>query len=166
MTVHPLPAAGLVLSGSLQAAVGITGLSLLLASGATCQPLAPTLLTAGEMGADPDAGWAEVAVDDDPLARLQSPQLLHRDQGAVVGRLGGGDSAGRVGRVVGLGDRLVADQLGAELQRTHVGQPGEEDLGPVAVEDGGGPIPVAMDQMGLVMPDRQQLDALPPPSGG
>jgi hypothetical protein len=39
-------------------------------------------------------------------------------------------------------------------------RPNEEDLGPVAVEDGGGPVPVAMHQLGLVMPDAEQLDAL------
>jgi hypothetical protein len=99
--------AGVTPGGPLADAVALTGLSLLLASGATCQPLAPALLTAGEVRADLDAGRAQMAVDDDPLARLEAPQLLHRDQGPITGRLGGGDAAAWVGRVVGLGDRLI-----------------------------------------------------------
>jgi hypothetical protein len=116
--------------------------------------------------ADLDAGRAQMAVDDDPLARLEPPQLLHRDQRPITGRLAGGNPAAGVGRVVGLGDRLVPDQPRTQLQGADVGQPGEKDLGPVAVEDGGGPVAIAVDQLGLVVSDAQQLDALPPPGGG
>jgi hypothetical protein len=149
-----------VLIALVEMEVGLTGLALLDAGSLAFQALAPALFPRAEVGPDLDAGRAEVAVDDDPLARLESPQLLHRDQGPVTGRLAGGDPATGIGRVVGLGDRLVADQLGAQLQGADIGQAGEEDLGPVAVEDGGGPVAVAVDQLGLVVPDRQQLDAL------
>jgi hypothetical protein len=81
-------------------------------------------------------------------------------RGPVVGRLVGGDPPAGVGGVVGLGDRLIADQPGAQLQSANIGQAGQEDLGPMAVEDGGRPVAVAVDQLRLVVPDRQQLDAL------
>jgi hypothetical protein len=97
MTVHPVLLADVTPGGPLEDAVALTGQSLLLASGAKCQPLAPALLTAGEVGADLDAGRAQMAVDDDPLARLQPRQLLHRNQGSVAGRLGGGDAAAGIG---------------------------------------------------------------------
>ncbi len=115
LAVLPLLPTGVTLGGALEGAVGLTGVPLLLASGVALQPLAPALLTRTEVGADLDVGWAEMAVDDNPRARLQPPQLLHRDQRPVAGGLGGRHPAAGVGAVVGFGDRLITDQLGAEL---------------------------------------------------
>jgi hypothetical protein len=134
MVVRPLLATALTLSGPCEGEVGLAGLALLGAGSLAFQALAPALFPWAEVGADLDAGRAEVAVDNDALAWLQPPEFLDRDQGPVASRLAGGDPAARVGRVVGLGDRLVTDQPRAQLQGADVGQAGEEDLGPVAIE--------------------------------
>jgi hypothetical protein len=160
-----LLAACLAPDSPLQGAVGLAGLALLGAGSLALQTLAPALLTLGEMRADLNAGRPEVAIDDDPLARLETPQFLHRDQGPVACRLGGGHPTAGVGRVVGLGDRLIADQPRTQLQGADIRQAGQKDLGAMAVEDGGRAIPVAMHQLGLVMPHAQQLDALPTAGG-
>ena len=65
------------------------------------------------------------------------------------------------GGLRGLGDGLVADQLGGQFEGGRIGLAGEEQLGPMPIEDRGRPVAVAVLQLGLVMPDCQQLDALP-----
>ena len=70
------------------------------------------------------------------------------------------------GRLRGLEDSLVADQLGGQLQGGRIGLATEQELGPMPVQDGGSPMAVAVLELGLVVPDRQQLDPLPSPGRG
>ena len=63
-------------------------------------------------------------------------------------------------RAVAVDQGLVADQPRPQLQRGQVGQAGEEQLGPVVVQDRGRLGAVAGLQLALVMPDGDQLDAL------
>jgi hypothetical protein len=70
------------------------------------------------------------------------------------------------GRLRGLDHGLVPDELAGELQGGRVGLAGQQQLGPVAVEHGGGAVAVAVLELGLVVPDGQQLDALASSGGG
>jgi hypothetical protein len=89
--------------------------------------------------------------------RRQQPAVGHRDRLAV---------AAVAGSLGGLGDGLVADQLRGKLERGRVGLAGQDELGAVAVEHGGGTAAVPVGELGLVVPDRQELDALAAAGGG
>jgi hypothetical protein len=106
-----------------------------------------------------------VAVDQQRPARLELPDRLGRQQPAVADRLRL-RAAAVADRLRGLRERLVADQLACQLQRRRVRLAGQDELGAVAVEHGGGAAAVAVGELGLVVPDRQQQDALPPSRGG
>ena len=166
------PALGAVLA-ALEALEGPFGLAAKPPLDPHCPPgravlgaLAAGLLPGLVEGPQPDRGRAQVPVQQHPLPGPQPPQVLHRQQRPIRGRLVHRVAAVGAHRAVAVDQGLVADQPRPELQRGEVGQAGEEQLGPVVVQDRGGLGAVAGLQLALVMPDRDQLDALPPGGGG
>jgi hypothetical protein len=134
--------------------------------GAVLEPVAAALLGPGVVGPQADRGGAQVAVEEHPLPRPQPPQVLDRQQRPVAHTLVHTVAAVRPHRAGPLHRLPVADQLGPEFQGGEVGQAGQEQLGPVVVEDRGRLGPVAGLQLAVVVPDGDQLDPLPPRGGG
>jgi hypothetical protein len=99
-------------------------------------------------------------IDEQATAGLELPECLRRQQPAVADRLGQRRPPVAASGLRGLLHSFVADQLGGQLEGRRVGLATEEQLGPMAVEDGGGAMAVAVLELSLVMPDGQQLDAL------
>jgi hypothetical protein len=105
-------------------------------------------------------------IDQQATTRLELPQGLRRQQPPIRHRLGQRGPAVPTGRLGGLEDGLVADQLAGELEGGRVGLPGQQELGPMPIQHSGGAVAVAVLQLGLVVPDGQQLDALAAAGGG
>ena len=131
-------------------------------SGAVLGPLPPGLLPRRVEGSQPDRGRPQMPVQQHPLAWPQPAQVLHRQQRPILRGLVQRMAAVGAHGAVAVDQRLVADQPRPQLQGGEVGQAGEEQLGPVVVQDGGRLRPIPGLQLALVMPDRHQLDALPP----
>ena len=66
----------------------------------------------------------------------------------------------------GCGHLLLADETAGVLQGVGVGDPGQEDLGPVVVHHRGRPCAVAGAHLRHVLPDRHQLDPMGRGGGG
>ena len=119
-----------------------------------------------EPGPQPDPHRRQMPIHQQRPPGLELPQRLRRQQPPIGRRLGQRRPAVPAGRLRGLGDGLVADQLGGQLEGGRVGLAGQQQLGPMAVQDGGGAVAVAVLELGLVVPDGQQLDALAAAGGG
>ena len=114
---------------------------------------------AAEPGPQPDPHRRQMPIHQQPPPGLELPQRLRRQQPAIRHRLSQGGPAVAAGGLRGLGDGFVADQLGRQLQGGRIRLAGQQQLGPMPVQDRRRPVAVAVLELGLVVPDGQQLDA-------
>jgi hypothetical protein len=79
-------------------------------------------------GLQPDPNRRQMPVDQQATARLDLPQGLRQEQAPVRNRLGHGGAAIPAGRLGGLEDGLIPDQLGGEFERCRVSPAGQQQL--------------------------------------